>query len=136
MEEDAGGFLGVADFEVVVQAERDGFGSERGEGLQGRLGWALEGSGADQDVVVGVGLEHDFGVAEEGKRADIEAVALQDGADEDAEVGGLVDDEDTRAALFGQSLGGTLAGEGEDGFLFGGENLEGAAEHGELEAAW
>ena len=81
-----GGFFGVATFEVVFEAEGDGFGGEDGKGLEARFGRTLDGAGADEDVVDGVDLEEDFGVADERVRADIEAVALKDGADEGAEV--------------------------------------------------
>ena len=40
---------------------------------------------------------------------------------------------DAEAALLGSGLSGALAEEGEDGFLFGGEGLEGCGEHGEFE---
>ena len=70
-------------------------------------------AGADEEVVGGLGDEEGFGVAEGGDGAEVEAVLGEDGADEGAEVGRAVDEEDAAAALLLGFCGG-------GGFLEGG----------------
>ena len=70
-------------------------------------------AGADEEEVDGLGVEEGFGVAEGADGVDVEAVLGEDGADEGAEVGGAVDEEDAAAV-------------GWLGFLRGGGALEGA----------
>ena len=54
-------------------------------------------AGANEEEVDGLGVEEGFGVAEGADGVDVEAVLGEDGADEGAEVGGAIDEEDAAA---------------------------------------
>lgn len=57
----------------------------------------------------------------------------EDGADEGAEVGGGINDEDAGPVFFVRLVGEELSAVGGDGFLLGGEGLEYGGDHGEVE---
>lgn len=62
-------------------------GGDGAEVLAEDVGGEVGVAGADEEVVGGLGVEEDFGVAEEADGADVEAVLGEDVADEGAEVG-------------------------------------------------
>lgn len=80
----------------------------------------LRSSGADEDEVDGIDAKEKFGVAQGADSSHIEAVLRENAADEHAEVGGRIKDEQTAGAFSGD-IGGRrgLLKEGLDGDLFG-----------------
>ena len=131
-EQRGGGSLGVERLEVVREVKRAGFGGERRKRAQDRFRRELRRSRTDEDVVRAVHFQQDAGIAF-GGGAHIQAVRTQNGGDEDAELGGLVDEEDARAASLRNGGACGALQEGADGFVFGGVTAQNAGELGELE---
>ena len=125
--------MGVASLEIFAEVAGDGSGGSVAQVLGDDFGGHVGVAGADEDVVYVIGAEEDFGVAEHAGGFDVEAVLGEDGADEGAEVGGGIDEQDAVAALLFGDLGGGFFEEGLERGLFGGVDLEDGVEHGLLQ---
>ena len=117
-EEESGGLQGVEGAEFRRELEGGGLGRDGFERFEDRCGRHLGSAGTDEDVVDRIDGQQDARVADEAGGGDFIAVAAEDGADEGAEVGGAIDNEDTVTGLVVGVRRCGLAKEGQDGILF------------------
>lgn len=125
--------MGVEAAEFRRELEGLRFGREVFECGEDRGGRHLGRARSHEDVVDRMHLEEDARVADEAGGFDVIAMLCEDGADEGAEVGRAVDDQNTMAGLAVPSGRGRLTEKRDDGFLLGRERFKDSGEQSNLE---